>query len=1095
MIESNLARAAILAALALLAGCDLFASEETRLERARNHLEVREFRAAEIQLKNVLRTNPQNTDARVLLGTVMVQSGDAETAIKELRRARELGAVADDFMLPLARALLAAGNYNEVVNLDVTEIEATATRAAVLAVLGRGEVQLDNLGAATRQFERALELSPGQPDAIIGLAQVDVRRGDRDAAAQRLGQLVEANPDNHEALAVYAEVQFSRGEFESSQRSFERALDLMPEARRRERLLYLSGIVENQLARQDAEGANATAAKLLAISEAHPISLMQAARVDLMSGDADSAATRAEQVVAQAPEYEPARMLLATAALAKGDRVLAANQLQAVVNINPSNEQARKLLARVHMDLGSADEALEVLQPMLAAGAADAEVLSMAGTASVRVGREDAGVSLLEQSAAAAADDPRAAIQAANALIAAGQIDRAIDTLERLPETERVGQRDLFLLLAKLQAGDIEAARAQVQAALDKDPDDHNAHRLKARFHLSQQDFSAARTSFEKVLELRPDDGEATLGLARLDLTAGDTAGARQRLQAALEQRPNDLVLLTSLAQLAERDGDTVRFLALVEQARKANPDSPDPSLRLARYHLGQGAFDKAAEFSAEAVRRAPNRAEPHLVHGIVMMQDGRPNEAKNSFERAVQVAPNNASAHMMLAAVQKQLGLADASLASYQRAVEIDSTQIAPRLAIAAAYLERGDLNKANQLATRLVEDYPDRIEPLELGGDIDVQKTNYADALEDYTKAAAIRPTRGLAAKQADMRRRLGYDNSMRPLEEWVRANPDDTDALRLLGNNYLAAKQFDKAVSTYEKVMETAPDSGIAVSIAAAHELGGRLGEAVSWLERAREMDPANDQAAEALASLELRRGNSERVAEIARDLRNRNPSDARYYELEGLALMAGGNAAKAVAAFERAMDIEPNPGLVSRLYEARRSNGDKNAWKVLESWAADHPQDHQVTMRLAAYYEEQGLNDEAIEAYRRVLYDQPDNFIVLNNIAWVYFQRDESGDLKRALNSASRAYEQRSDVPAVVDTYGWLLLHDGQVDKALDLLRAAVAGAPDTPEIGYHYAVALHRSGNAAGAREQLDRVLASQADFDGRDDAEALRRDL
>lgn len=1095
MSDTNLARAAIAITLALLTGCDLFASDASRIERAREHLEAREFRSAEIQLKNVLRADPENIEARVLLGTSLVRSGEPEAAVKELRRARELGAAADDFLLPLARAMFLSGSYNEVVNLDVSEVESDETRAAVLAVLGRGEVELDNLGAGTRQFERALELVPGQPDAIIGLARVDVRRGNPDAAAERLAQLVEDNPENPEAWGAYAEVQFSRQDYAASQRAFQRAHDLMPELRRRERLLYLSGVVENQLARNDVEGGKATVAQMLAITESHPISLMQAARVDLATGNVDSARARAEQVVAQAPEYEPGRMLLATAALAAGNRVLAATQLQAILNANPGNEQARKLLARVHMDLGSADEALEVLQPLLAGDRADSEVLTMAGTASLRAGRAETGVSLLEQSAEAATDDPRAAMQSANALLAAGQIDRAIDVLERLPESEQTGQRELMLLLAKLQAGDVEGAEAQVQAALAKNPDDHNAHRLSARFHLSQQDFAGARAAFDKVLELRPGDAEAILGLSRLDVTAGDAAGARQRLEQALEANPGDLTLLTSLAELAEREGATARSLALIEQARKANPKSAEPALRLARHYLGQGKLERAAQYSAEAVRKAPNSAEPHLVHGIVLLQDGRPTEAQASFERAVQVAPNSVNAHMMLAAVQKQLGLADASLASYQRAAALDPKQLAPQLAVAASQIERGNLDEAERLVTNLVAAHPERSETLELAGDVAAQKKDFARALDHYSKAAAIGATRALAAKQSDMRRRLGYDNPVAPLEQWRRAHPEDIDALRLLGNHYIADQQFDQAVASYEQLMEAQPDAGIAVSIAAAHELAGRLDEAVRWLERARELDPANNRAAEALASLELRRGDAERVEALARELRTREPGDARYHELEGLAQMARGDYQAAAQSFSRAMEIEPTQGLVTRLYDARRRVGDPEAWRLLERWAADHPEDHQVTMRLAAYYEEQDLDDEAIETYRRVLYDQPDNFIALNNLAWVYFKRSDSGDLKRALNAAEQAHEQNPRVPAVLDTYGWLLLHDGDVDKAIELLAQAASSAPDNPEIGYHYAVALHRAGDMAGARTQLDRVLASDAQFDGRDDAEALRRDL
>src|SRR4051794_30299630 len=62
------------------------------LEDARNAIKAGNGRLALINLKNALTANPQNSAARLLLGTVLSLSGDSGGAERELRQARKDGA-------------------------------------------------------------------------------------------------------------------------------------------------------------------------------------------------------------------------------------------------------------------------------------------------------------------------------------------------------------------------------------------------------------------------------------------------------------------------------------------------------------------------------------------------------------------------------------------------------------------------------------------------------------------------------------------------------------------------------------------------------------------------------------------------------------------------------------------------------------------------------------------------------------------------------------------------------------------------------------------------------------------------------------------
>ena len=87
-------------------------------------------------------------------------------------------------------------------------------------------------------------------------------------------------------------------------------------------------------------------------------------------------------------------------------------------------------------------------------------------------------------------------------------------------------------------------------------------------------------------------------------------------------------------------------------------------------------------------------------------------------------------------------------------------------------------------------------------------------------------------------------------------------------------------------------------------------------------------------------------------------------------------------------------------------------------------------------------------------------QPDNVLVLNNLAWAYQQVKDP----RALETAERAYKLKPDNAAVADTLGWMLVEQGNTTRGLELLQKAVAAAPKALEIRYHLAQAWVKSGD-------------------------------
>jgi predicted Zn-dependent protease len=115
-------------------------------------------------------------------------------------------------------------------------------------------------------------------------------------------------------------------------------------------------------------------------------------------------------------------------------------------------------------------------------------------------------------------------------------------------------------------------------------------------------------------------------------------------------------------------------------------------------------------------------------------------------------------------------------------------------------------------------------------------------------------------------------------------------------------------------------------------------------------------------------------------------------------------------------------------------------------------------------------------------------QPGNVIALNNLASLLREVDPA----QALSYAERAYELAPH-PHIADTLGVILLHRGETERALAVLREAAVKSPTQPTINYHFAQALAQSGRKDEARTVLKRI--SRIDFPERPEADALLSQL
>jgi putative PEP-CTERM system TPR-repeat lipoprotein len=258
------------------------------------------------------------------------------------------------------------------------------------------------------------------------------------------------------------------------------------------------------------------------------------------------------------------------------------------------------------------------------------------------------------------------------------------------------------------------------------------------------------------------------------------------------------------------------------------------------------------------------------------------------------------------------------------------------------------------------------------------------------------------------------------------------------------------------------------------------------------RALALQPDHPQTLVALASTYLVAGQPDDAIAEARRLQRERPKAALGFALEGELLAAQKKYPEAYAAVQQALARQPLPALAIRqvaLLNAAGKPGEARAFA--DRWVREHPKDAGFLMLLGQYRE--GSNDAsgAIAAYRAALELEPDNAVVLNNLAWLLQEqgRPEAREL------AERAYRLAPINPSVIDTLGWTLVRQGETQRGISLLRMAANLQPNDGRIRIHLAQALAKGGDKAAARRELELVISRDSRAPTKAEAEKLLRSL
>jgi putative PEP-CTERM system TPR-repeat lipoprotein len=749
-------------------------------------------------------------------------------------------------------------------------------------------------------------------------------------------------------------------------------------------------------------------------------------------------------------------------------------------------------LAQIDIANGDVGAASERIDGLLRRDAQNANALLFMAELEKEAGRLESALSLYSRLLEVSPTDQRALLGRTVVYLALNQLDQAQADLQRADEIRPDLVMTVYLRgLLAFRRGDLNAARENLIQILGVAPEHVPSQLLFGVVSYLKEDLDRAEESLSRVHSALPENFQVAklLGASRIKLKTPERA--IDVMQPFLTRHQDDVQLLALLASAYMMHGDHAKGAEMMQRAVELEPEKARLRTQLALSLLAGGEADGAVDQLQSAVELEQDLIQVDVMLVMMHLKQQRFEEALK-VSKALETRMPNSPIPYNLTGLAYFAQQDDSKAAeAFNKALAVDSTFVTAELNLARIDIRNKDLNAAEQRYQHILQNQTGNVNAL-IGLAGVAEQREDAVAMQQWLEQAW--ETNPDAAQPGLYLAKLHLGNK-EPLKALAVANElsmrfkDSPAVLEVLGTAQLVSGETNNATRTFQRLTELRPSPNNFFRLGQVRMEAEDLAGARLSLAEALRLNPGFLEAKQALTVLELRAGNANEALVLTWELQRTHPEGAEAYALEGAAYTSLGQTVNAIAAYEQAYKRQKSAQLMRRLvnlYET--ANRPEDAIALLQTWLSGQPNDAATRLMLAMFLQKLDRRREAIREFEILRQRDASNAMVLNNLAWLYFQENDS----RALETAEKAYALDTQRAEVVDTYGWILLQKGDdPQRALTLLQQALVTYPTSAEIGYHLAVALHRLGRDEKAAKALRRILNENPTFPDADAARAL----
>ncbi|MEF7615149.1 XrtA/PEP-CTERM system TPR-repeat protein PrsT [Aquincola sp. MAHUQ-54] len=883
------------------------------------------------------------------------------------------------------------------------------------------------------------------PDALVTSAKTYIARNDVQGAVIQLKNALQQNAEHPEARFLMGTTALKAGDAVSAEVELRRALKLgypadevIPPLARAMLLRNKTSEVLAEFSGQKLSSPRAGAALKTALASAYA-----------SQQKFDQATAAAGEAAALDATYVPAQVLQARLAVALGrvDDGLAA--LDQIVAAHPGEADAWHARGDVlwHRRKG-ATEALAAYRKAIEIDPTHAAARSAEISLLFELGDGKAAQERMAELRKLPGQQMQVAFFDAQSALAAGQRDRAYELIQQVLKVAPL--HPLALQVAgsiELSTGRLLAAERTLAKAVQAGPELPSPRRLLAQTHLRAGEPDKALAVLRPLLASTDHPDPQALALAgEAYLQRGDLANAERAFHTALEADPASSQSRTAVALLQMRKGDTAKGLQALTAIADEDKKGIQADLALVSYYLERGDHAKTLAAVDRLAAKQPDKPLPVQLRALSLLAQGQRAQARAAFERALSIDP------VFVPAV-----------------AQLVSLDIAERR-----------FTEARARLEKLLAADPGNLQAMLGIAGLMVRAQEPAAQIEAWLrKAVELNPTdvRARIVLVDHLLSRQQVQPALEAAQAGVAAQPESVELLDALGRAQTAAGERNQAVATFNKLIGLAPKSPQPhVRLAALAMMDNDRAASRASLERALQVAPALLAAQESLINLDLGESRFDHALRIARDIQQQRPREltGHLWEADIRARQSGESA---VEVYRKLFAKAPATETATRLYMALVDAGQrKEAAAVAAAWLQSHPKDFAFRIQLGESLLRSDDYAGAAVQFQAVLAEDGEHVGALNNLAWALVKQGSPS----AVSYANKAVALRPDTPTLLDTLSSALAVDGQLPKAIETQKKAIALARGEPSLRLGLARLYIQAGDNAAAKNELN-ALASLGD--------------
>ena len=669
-------------------------------------------------------------------------------------------------------------------------------------------------------------------------------------------------------------------------------------------------------------------------------------------------------------------------------------------------------------------------------------------------------VTLLQKNLLANPNDQPSRMLLAAAYERAGELQLAISTyregLSHSPDDLNIIIPTVAALYKAREYDEAEKLLNRASAAKLYHP---QLQQFQLQSYLRHGQLSLASDILQDLLSNDPNNQTACLSLALLNMQQNKFDEAEELLAKLKIRDPNSLTIAAAQVQLNIRQNKTTEALRLCDEIVN-NLSNASAYIFRARTYASLKQTDKAIEDFEHAAAIEPNNIEVWRAGSMFYNSIGRPDKASADIQKALSLDSSNIRIQKPAISLFLASGDTDTVLQGktiLDEALQSNPDDIDLQLFKVGLLLTEGTapaIKNAEQILLKMTEDQPEISRPWVLLGEISLRQGQAGRAVDAALRGLAHKPNDRalllLKARAEAVRSPILAIPTLKVLREM---DPNNTDATLYLANVYIEVDEPEKAVNLLESQLVsrvgTAEERRIKTALAVALHKNGNKADAQREFDSLYRSEP-NDLDL-LLAQVRLLKDDQlwSQLSQKAAEWYQKHPKDSRTLIHIAKYLVTGDGS------------------------EAR-----KTAEELFRMILKNEPDSTEAMADFAILLYTVGRPDEAVLLYQRVLQFEPDNLIVINNLAWIMCE--EQDKFQQALELAQKGLKIAPNYIDLIDTRGVVYYRLGEFDKAVEDFTTCINLYPnETPASvasRFHLARAFAGLGQRDKAVECLNKVL-------------------